>query len=104
MWLCSHPFIYFPAFFTVKAIVEQRPHPLEHAYHKWRNEVWESCKALWTLWVPGQIVNFAFVPRHLRVPFGGCTLSCARIDLTLQGFCSFKHQAVALVRLMMLGS
>lgn len=67
---CSHPFIYFPTFYTVKSLVEQQPHPFEHAYNKWRNEIWDSCKALWTLWVPCQIINFAFVPRHFRVPFG----------------------------------
>ena len=67
---CSHPFIYFPTFYTVKSLVERQAHPLEHAYNKWRNEIWESCKALWLLWVPAQIINFAFVPRHFRVPFG----------------------------------
>ena len=72
---CSHPFIYFPTFYTVKSLVERQPHPLEHAYNKWRNEIWDSCKALWTLWVPAQVINFAFVPRYLRVPFGASTLA-----------------------------
>ena len=71
---CSHPFIYFPAFYTVKSLVERQPHPLEHAYDKWRNEIWDSCKALWCLWVPGQLLNFAIVPRYLRVPFGALLL------------------------------
>lgn len=62
--------MYFPTFYTVKSLVERQPHPLEHAYDKWRNEIWDSCKALWTLWVPAQVINFAFVPRYLRVPFG----------------------------------
>ena len=69
-WCCSHPFLYFPTFFLMKSIVEQWPHPVQHAYDKWRNEIWDSCKALWMLWVPAQIANFAFVPRYLRVPFG----------------------------------
>lgn len=81
---CSHPFIYFPTFYTVKSLVEQQPHPLEHAYNKWRNEIWDSCKALWTLWVPCQIINFAFVPRHFRVPFGeplvsSCKANCGPV-------------------------
>ena len=62
--------MYFPAFYTVKSLVERQPHPLQHAYDKWRNEIWDSCKALWCLWVPGQLLNFAVVPRYLRVPFG----------------------------------
>ena len=50
---------------------------MEHAYNKWRNEIWDSCKALWCLWVPGQLLNFAVVPRYLRVPFGRfLTLFC----------------------------
>ena len=73
--LCSHPFMYFPTFYTVKSLVERQPHPLEHAYNKWRNEIWDSCKALWTLWVPAQVINFAFVPRYLRVPFGASALA-----------------------------
>ena len=66
----SHPFIYFPTFFTLKSLVERQPHPLQHAWHKWRDDIWSSCKALWAIWVPAQIINFAFVPRYLRVPFG----------------------------------
>lgn len=36
---------------------------------KYRGEIWDSLKALWSVWVPAQLVNFAFVPRHLRVPY-----------------------------------
>ncbi|KAK9789228.1 hypothetical protein WJX73_004317 [Symbiochloris irregularis] len=64
-----HPFMYFPVFFLTQSLVAQKPHPIEYAANKWKNEVWESCKALWMLWVPGQIINFAVVPRYLRVPF-----------------------------------
>ena len=67
--------MYFPTFYTVKSLVERQPHPLEHAYNKWRNEIWDSCKALWMLWVPAQVINFAFVPRYLRVPFGASALA-----------------------------
>ncbi len=81
---CSHPFMYFPTFYTVKSLVERQPHPLEHAYNKWRNEIWDSCKALWMLWVPAQVINFAFVPRYLRVPFGAFLLLLERKEkLTL---------------------
>jgi hypothetical protein len=39
-------------------------------FERYRNELWENCKALWTIWVPAQLVNFSVVPRHLRIPFG----------------------------------
>ncbi len=46
--------------------------PLSAAVEKYRAEIWDSCKALWSVWVPAQLVNFAFVPRHMRIPFGTC--------------------------------
>ena len=61
--------MYFPTFYTVKSLVKRQPHPFQHAYNKWHNEIWDSCKALWTLWVPAPVIKFAFVPRYLRVPF-----------------------------------
>jgi hypothetical protein len=86
---CSHPFMYFPTFYTVKSLVERQPHPLEHAYNKWRNEIWDSCKALWTLWVPAQVINFAFVPRYMRVPFGASALAASHVLLLPLFLCLF---------------
>lgn len=62
-----HPFFYFPTFYLLKGAVEGRP--LESSFEKYKTELWENCKALWMIWVPAQLVNFAFVPRHLRIPF-----------------------------------
>ncbi|GAB4824103.1 hypothetical protein N2152v2_011149 [Parachlorella kessleri] len=62
-----HPLLYFPTFFAMKAVVSGKP--LSTAADKYRAEIWDSLKALWSVWVPAQLVNFAFVPRHLRVPY-----------------------------------
>ncbi|KAF6260930.1 hypothetical protein COO60DRAFT_1504019 [Scenedesmus sp. NREL 46B-D3] len=62
-----HPFFYFPVFYSMKGYVEGRS-PAE-IFERYRNELWENCKALWTIWVPAQMVNFSVVPRHLRIPF-----------------------------------
>lgn len=62
-----HPLAYFPTFFTLKAMVEGKP--LSYAVEKYQTELWDSLKALWSIWVPAQIVNFAFVPKHLRIPY-----------------------------------
>jgi hypothetical protein len=64
---CSHPFCYFPAFYLLKGAVEGRP--LSSTWAKYKAELWTNCKALWTIWVPAQLVNFAVVPRHLRIPY-----------------------------------
>lgn len=66
--VCSHPFFYFPVFYGMKGYVEGRSPTA--IYEKYRAELWENCKALWTIWVPAQLVNFSVVPRHLRIPFG----------------------------------
>ncbi len=66
--VCSHPFGYFPTFYLLKGAVEGRP--LDVTYDKYKNELWDNCKALWLLWVPAQLFNFGMVPHHLRIPFG----------------------------------
>jgi len=79
-WLCSHPFFYFPVFYGMKGYVEGRaPSAI---YERYRAELWDNCKALWTIWVPAQLVNFSVVPRHLRIPFG---------ELLTPAHCHFLH-------------
>lgn len=73
-----HPFVYFPTFFSMKALVSGQP--LSSAVTKYKTEIWDSLKALWGVWVPAQLFNFAIVPRHLRIPtvaavsFGWCVI------------------------------
>jgi hypothetical protein len=43
--------------------------PASSAVDKYRREIKDSCLALWKIWVPAQLINFAFVPRHLRIPY-----------------------------------
>lgn len=49
-----HPFLYFPCFYGVKYVGVQGEKP-EVAYQKYCEELWPNCKALWTIWVPGQV-------------------------------------------------
>ena len=62
-----HPMLYFPFFYGLKAFVEGKP--MSSVAEKYRREIKDSCLALWKIWVPAQFVNFAFVPRHLRIPY-----------------------------------
>lgn len=62
-----HPFVYFPSFYALKGVIEQEP--LQTSMRKYREHLYEDCKSLWSIWIPAQMVNFAFVPRHLRIPF-----------------------------------
>ena len=59
--------MYFPTFYFTKGYVEGRP--LQSTYERYKSELWDNCKALWTIWVPAQLFNFSVVPGHLRIPF-----------------------------------
>lgn len=81
-----HPFIYFPTFFLMKTVLEGKPDPVTTAWNKYQAEIWDSCKACWAVWVPAQLINFAFVPRHFRVPFVALTsFGWTIIFSTMQG-------------------
>lgn len=79
-----HPFLYFPTFFAMKAVVSGKP--LSSAVEKYRTEIWDSVKALWAVWIPFQLINFAFVPRHFRVPYAaGVSFGWTIILSVMQG-------------------
>jgi protein Mpv17 len=69
------PTLYFPAFYAFKAVVEGRPLVTgeDSAVNRYGAEYFECWKACWALWVPAQVVNFTFVPSHLRLPFVSTT-------------------------------
>lgn len=87
-----HPFVYFPVFYSLKAMVEGNP--LSDAFHKYRSELVDNVKALWTIWIPAQLFNFAFVPRHLRIPYvAGVSFVWTVVLSVMQGrFDSLKEQ------------
>ncbi len=79
-----HPFVYFPTFYAIKASVAGKP--MSYAVDKYKSEIWTSVKTLWTVWVPLQLINFAFVPRHLRVPYvAGVSFGWTMILSVMQG-------------------
>jgi protein Mpv17 len=71
---------------VLKGAVEGRP--LEVTYAKYKEDLWENCKALWMIWVPAQLVNFSVVPHHLRIPFGEQPLGAARAGGLRRGWAS----------------
>jgi len=62
-----HPILYFPTYYALKGAIQGED--LSYSMHKCQDELWENCKSLWSIWIPAQIFNFAYVPRHLRIPF-----------------------------------
>eukprot|EP00889_Picochlorum_renovo_P005844 jgi/Picre1/32874/NNA_008203.t1 len=76
--------MYFPTFYAIKAKVSGQP--LSYAVQKYKSEIWESVKTLWSVWVPLQLINFAFVPRHMRVPYvAGVSFGWTMILSVMQG-------------------
>ena len=38
----------------------------------YRKNMWEDLQALWKIWVPATMINFAFMPMYARIPFVAC--------------------------------
>ena len=82
-----HPFLYFPAFYCTKELVmnPQRPN-FVRCMQEYRNNMMEDLSALWKIWVPATLINFAFMPMHLRIPFtAGVSLLWTCILSTMRG-------------------
>lgn len=61
------PFMYYPAFYTIKCIAENKTFiDLQDMY---KNNIQKDLVSLWKLWIPVQIINFRFLPLFLRMPF-----------------------------------
>jgi predicted amino acid-binding ACT domain protein len=80
-----HPFFYFPAFYCTKELVMAKNPDLPKVIAEYRVNMKEDLLALWKIWVPGTLINFAFMPMHLRIPFAAgislvwtCILSAMR--------------------------
>jgi predicted amino acid-binding ACT domain protein len=74
--LVHHPFLYFPAFYATKAVVTEGLGPLESCakgLSVYSENYREDLPALWKIWVPATLVNFAFSPMWFRIPFVACT-------------------------------
>jgi predicted amino acid-binding ACT domain protein len=85
-----HPLMYFPAFYVTKELVMGgkdgggKP-DIPRVLSDYRSNMKEDLFALWKIWVPATICNFAFMPMHLRIPFTAgvsllwtCVLSAMR--------------------------
>lgn len=65
-----HPLLYFPCFYATRELIEHGPSwsSLEAALSKYRVNCVEDMIALWKVWVPVTLANFAFSPMWLRIP------------------------------------
>jgi len=65
------PFVYLPTFLAIRAVSEGSSWVNLPAtvVDRWRKTGPETIAALWMVWVPAQIINFAIIPKHLTIPW-----------------------------------
>lgn len=71
-----HPLMYFPAFYMLKEAVNgtgSLGEKCSTGLEKYGRNYKEDLVALWKLWVPSTIINFAFMPMALRIPWVAST-------------------------------
>ncbi|KAJ3981368.1 hypothetical protein F5890DRAFT_1536065 [Lentinula detonsa] len=71
--LVAAPFITVPMFFGSMSILEGRP---DEAISRIRNSYVSTLTRGWCLFIPAQIVNFAFVPVPMRILFFSTVALC----------------------------
>jgi len=63
-----HPLMYFPVFYCTKELVMSDSPDLKKVMNVYRGNMKEDLQALWKIWVPATMLNFAFSPPYLRIP------------------------------------
>lgn len=64
-----HPLLYFPVFYYTKEVVMSDKPSLSTALSHYKENMKEDLLALWKIWVPSTLVNFAFMPMWGRIPW-----------------------------------
>ena len=54
-------------------------------FAKWEKTAFDTVSALWCVWVPAQVINFAVIPKHLTIPWMNA------IGLMWNGVLSYMH-------------
>jgi predicted amino acid-binding ACT domain protein len=63
-----HPLMYFPVFYCTKELVMSDKPDVVRVLNEYRVNMKEDLLALWKIWVPATIFNFAFMPMWGRIP------------------------------------
>lgn len=66
-----HPLLYFPTFYITKELINGGT--AKQGMDRYIVNAKEDCFALWKIWVPSTLINFAFSPMWLRIPFVAST-------------------------------
>lgn len=61
------PLMYFPAFYTIKNIADGQG--VDNIIKDYKTNIKDDLATIWKLWIPAQMINFTYIPIHLRMPF-----------------------------------
>lgn len=88
--IINPPLLYFPCYYIIMESLNNKLINKDIIYngiYKMKNNLWQDCKALWKLWIPGSFIIFGLLPLHYRLPFAAgvsflwtCYLSFLRGD------------------------
>ena len=67
----NHPLVYFPLFYTIQEFMNKgwEDGRLRNGLSKYVENAHSDLPAIWTMWVPLQLINFGFSPMWFRIPF-----------------------------------
>ena len=81
-----HPIMYFPAFYCTRELVMHEKPDLNRCLKEYRMNMKEDLHALWKIWVPATLINFAFMPMYARIPFvAGVSLLWSAVLSAMRG-------------------
>lgn len=61
------PIMYYPSFYMIKGYLEKQS--VNDIIKTYNENIKNDMIAIWKVWFPAQMVNFTFIPIHLRMPF-----------------------------------
>ena len=82
------PFLYLPTFLGIRVLSEGGCRIVDlprEVFAMWEKTAFDTLSALWCVWVPAQVINFAIIPKHLTIPWMNA------IGLMWNGVLSFMH-------------
>lgn len=82
------PFLYLPTFLGIRVLSEGGCRIVDlpsEVFAKWEKTAFDTVSALWCVWVPAQVINFAVIPKHLTIPWMNA------IGLMWNGVLSYMH-------------
>jgi protein Mpv17 len=74
------PFLYTPSFFLSTSVLQNKS--IDSGLELMKEKYIPSLTACWAMWIPLQIINFAYIPKHMRptVVNIGCLVWTVAID------------------------